>query len=461
MGEPSTTPVVPKTQLLRILGLDFGLAVVLGGTVGVGILRLPGTVAAQLGSFWPIVAVWVGGGIYSLLGSFSVAELSAMLPQAGGFYVYGKRAFGELVGFSVGWGDWLDNCAALAYASFAAAEYLALLVPSLPASPRSIALALLLGFTAMHWFGLRISSVAQKLTSSATAITLLILAVGCFVFHGSAPPAAAAQAQATAAAASSPSHLGLIPMLGVFVLALRLVIVAYDGWYEAIYFTEEDKNPTRNLPRALIGGVLLVLGLYLILNLAFLRALGVPALAASKLPAADAAQIIFAAGSGKFVTALSLLTLLSLLNCLLLGTPRIIYAIGRDGLFTRSAAIVSAGGTPRAALLMSTAAAMLLVALGTFEKIVAIAAVLYVAIYCMAYAAVFALRRKEPALPRPFRAWGYPWTTAIALGGSVLFLVGAAASDPRNAIYAAVLLGISVPAYFWRRRSRAKSAAAL
>jgi len=98
MNAPTTTSAAPKTQLLRILGLDFGLAVVLGGTVGVGILRLPGTVAAQLGSFWPILAVWLAGGIYSLLGSFSVAELSAMLPQAGGFYVYGKRAFGNCWG---------------------------------------------------------------------------------------------------------------------------------------------------------------------------------------------------------------------------------------------------------------------------------------------------------------------------------------------------------------------------
>jgi APA family basic amino acid/polyamine antiporter len=367
MGELSTTPAAPKTRLLRILGLDFGFAVVLGATVGVGILRLPGTVAAQLGSFWPIVAVWVGGGVYALLGSMSVAELAAMLPQAGGFYVYGKRAFGELVGFSVGWGDWLDNCAALAYAAFAAAEYIVLLVPSLPASPRTIALALLIGFTAMHWFGLRISSMVQKFTSAATAITLLALGVGCFLFRSSAPPIAAAPA--VSAPASGLSHLGLIPLLGVSVLALRLVIVAYDGWYEAIYFTEEDKNPARNLPRALIGGVVLVIALYLTLNLAFLRALGIPALAASKLPAADAAQIIFAAGSGKFVTILSLLTLLSLLNCLLLGTPRIIYAIGRDGLFTRRASIVSTGGTPRAALLMSTAAALLLAAWGRSRKL--------------------------------------------------------------------------------------------
>ena len=155
MAESSTASAAPKTQLLRILGLDFGLAVVLGATVGVGILRLPGTVAAQLGSFWPIVAVWIVGGIYTLLGSLSLAELSAMLPQAGGFYVYGKRAFGELVGFAVGWGDWLNNCATLAYASFAAAEFLVLLAPALPAKPRTIALALLIGFTAMHWFGLR------------------------------------------------------------------------------------------------------------------------------------------------------------------------------------------------------------------------------------------------------------------------------------------------------------------
>ncbi|MGA8102225.1 MAG: amino acid permease [Candidatus Acidiferrales bacterium] len=458
MAESSTASAAPKTQLLRILGLDFGLAVVLGATVGVGILRLPGTVAAQLGSFWPIVAVWIVGGIYTLLGSLSLAELSAMLPQAGGFYVYGKRAFGELVGFAVGWGDWLNNCATLAYASFAAAEFLVLLAPALPAKPRTIALALLIGFTAMHWFGLRIGSAAQKLTSSATAVTLLVLAVGCFLFRGSAAPATAAHM--ISATDSGPSQLHLIPVVSVFILALRSVIVTYDGWYEAIYFTEEDKNPARNLPRALIGGVLVVIALYLILNLSFLRVLGVPALAGSKLPAADAAQIIFAAGSGKFVTVLSLLTLLSLLNCVLLGAPRIIYAIGRDGLFTRRAAIVSAGGTPRAALLMSTTAALLLVALGTFEKIIAIAAVLFVAIYCVAYAAVFTLRRKEPELPRPFRAWGYPWTTAIVLGGSLLFLVGAAASDPDNTIYGVALLAVSVPAYFWKRKSRAQSAAA-
>jgi len=461
---PSQNIPTPRTQLLRILGADFGLAAVVGGTIGVGILRLPGTVAAQLGSFWPIVAVWVAGGTYALLGSLSVAELAAMLPQAGGFYVYGKRAFGEMAGFTVGWGDWLNNCATLAYASYASAEFLVLLVPKISSSPRTIALILLAGFTAMHWIGLRISSAAQKLTSASAAITLLILAAACFLFHGSAAqtPAAAAVASANSAVVPAPGlfSLRLFPILAGFIIALRSVIVTYDGWYEAIYFTEEDQNPAKNLPRVLIGGVLLVMGIYLILNLAFLRALGIPALAASTLPAADAARIVFTSWSGKFVTLLSLLTVLSLLNCVLLGTPRILYAIGRDGLFTHKAAEVSTGGTPRAALLISTGAALLLVAWGTFEILVAIDAVLFVAIYCVAYSAVFVLRRKEPELRRPFRAWGYPWTTAIVLIGSCLFLVGAAASDPRNTFYGVALLAISVPTYLWKRRARAQAAAA-
>jgi APA family basic amino acid/polyamine antiporter len=237
------------------------------------------------------------------------------------------------------------------------------------------------------------------------------------------------------------------------------VIVTYDGWYEPIYFAEEDTNPARHLPRVLIGGVLLVIGLYLTLNLAFLRVLPIPMLAASKLPAADAAQIVFASWSGKFVTFLSLLTLLSLLNCVLLGAPRILYAIGRDGLFTERASRVSAGGTPRPAMLMSVGVAVMLVALGTFEKIIAIAAVLFVAIYCVSYAALFVLRWKAPALDRPFRAWGYPWTTAIVLLGSLLFLAGAAVSDPRNTLYGVILLAASVPVYFWKKRSRVGLAA--
>ena len=152
----------PRTSLSRILGLGFGLAVIFGGTVGVGILRLPGAIAAQMGSFWPIMLVWIGGGIYAMLGAISIAELGTAMPQAGGFYVYSRRAFGPAMGFAAGWADWLCNCAGIAYAAVAAAEYAGALAPSLSSHPVAVALALLLLFSALQWIGLRLSSSIQQ-----------------------------------------------------------------------------------------------------------------------------------------------------------------------------------------------------------------------------------------------------------------------------------------------------------
>ncbi|MFZ0960384.1 MAG: APC family permease [Terriglobia bacterium] len=444
---------VPKAHLLRILGVGFGVAVIFGGTIGVGILRLPGTVAAQLGSFRLILAVWIIGGIYALLGSISVTELAVMAPQAGGFYVYARRAFGGGAGFAVGWGDWINNCASLAYVSYAIGGYVGALLPGLAGRDKTVALAVLGAFAVLQWMGLRFSSNVQKLTSSATAIAFLILAGACFLYNGKAHTPHLAAANLPHDLVKSPASLLLA--MAALVTALRAVVVAYDGWYEAIYFAEEDKNPARNLPRTMIGGVLCIISLYLIMNLAYLHVLPIPSLAASKLPAADAAQIIFAGRSGEFITVLSLLALLSFINSALLGAARIVFAIGRDGLFTERAARVSAGGTPRLAMLLSAGAAMALVATGTFERIVAMAAIIFVANYCVCYIALIVLRRREPHLPRPFRAWGYPWTTALLVAGSGLFLAANALSDPSSTVYAVLLLCACVPAYlFVRHRSR-------
>lgn len=431
---------VARTSLVRILGLGFGLAVIFGGTVGVGILRLPATVAGQLRSFWPIMFVWIAGGCYALLGANSVAELGAAMPQAGGFYVYSRRAFGTGVGFAVGWADWLSNCAVIAYASVTAAEYVVALVPALATRQTLIALGLLLLFCSLQAAGLRLSSSIQKITSSITAITFLLLAAACLL-HG---------AQATAPLPSRGfGNAGILTMLVPVVAALRAIVVAYDGWYEAIYFTEEDTNAAKNLPRAMIGGVLIVTALYLLMNLAFLHVLSMQALAASALPAADAAQIVFPAWGSRFVTILSLLTLLSLINAILLGAPRILLAIGRDGLFTERVTRVGRGGTPLAGMLFSAAAAALLILSGRFEDIIAVAAILVATLYAVNYIAVIVLRVREPALPRPFRAWDYPLTTVLVLGGSLVFLVAAIHDDPKSAVRAGALLAAAAPAYGW------------
>lgn len=422
---------------------------IFGGTVGVGILRLPGEIAGQLGSAKLILLVWVLGGLYSLLGANALSELGAALPQAGGFYVYSKRAFGPAAGFAMGWADWLNNCAGLAYVAVTAAEYLLALLPG--GSGRSsmastgAALGILAFFGVLQWFGLRLSSSIQKLTSTVTGITFLSLVIACLLH--------AKHSEAAAIAPPSPSihRIGIFALLVPVFAILPAIVVAYDGWYEAIYFTEEDTNAAKHLPRAMIGGVLLVTSLYLLMNLAFLHVLTLPQLAGSKLAAADAARMVFPAWSGTFITVLSLLTLLSFTNAVLLGAPRILFAVGRDGLF-RGAAQVGPGGTPRIALLVTAGMVAVFVLSGKFDEIVGVAAILMAIMYCVNYFAVFVLRFREPRMPRPFRAWGYPVTTAMVLLGSFTFLIGDLRQDRISALRAAVLLAMALPVYWWRGR---------
>ncbi len=435
--------------LSRILGLGFGLAMVFGGTVGTGILRLPGTLAAALGDSRLIVLFWIFGGIYALLGAMAVAELAAMVPEAGGFYVYARRAFGTGPGFVVGWVDWVNQVAAIAYAGLTAPVFLGILWPATAAAPRAIALATIGVFTALHWVGLRMSSGLTRLISLSVGLMLMVLVVGCFLT--AAVPASALPPPATSAAALPLMSFG---MLAAVVTGLRAVFVTYDGWYSPIYLAEENTQPTLTLPRALIGGTVLVALMYIIINIAILRVLPIPVLAASELPATDAARVVLPRGGAELVTVISLLTVLSLINATLLMAPRVLLAIGRDGFFTQKAALVSAGGTPRVALAFSSLGAAALIMSGTFQQIVAIAAVLFLLLYVSTYTALFVLRRKEPALPRPYRAFGFPFTTAFVLLGCLLLWIAAIMEDHHSALFAGLLLIACLPVYLWLARRR-------
>jgi basic amino acid/polyamine antiporter, APA family len=440
----------PAASLRRILGFGFSIALAFGSTIGVGILRLPGTIAGALGDVSLIVLAWIAGGIYATLGAVSVAELAAMMPTAGGFYVYARRTFGSPAGFVVGWNDWILNALSVAYAALTAADFIGALVPPLAGYGQAIALAVLAAFTGLHWLGLRIGSGIQNAISALVGVLLVGLALACLTVAAPGP------GPADVAAARSVLSLPLLSvgMLAALAAALRSVIVAYDGWYNAIYLAEETVDAARTVPRAMIGCALLVTGLYLLINLGFLHALSLPALAASKLPAADVARAILPRGGAEFVTVIALCTVLSLINAIMLSAPRILYAIGRDGLFSATATRVSAGGTPRVALGLTSAAAALLVVSGTLEQLIAVAAVLFVLNYVSAYAAVIVLRVRERSAERPFRAWGFPWTTGLVLLGSLLFLVAAVVDDPRSGAFAALLLAIAAPASWWLSRHR-------
>jgi basic amino acid/polyamine antiporter, APA family len=429
-------------QLLQVLGVGFGLAVTIGNTIGAGILRAPGEVARHLPDPGLFLLAWVLGGLYALLGAIQIAELAAMLPRSGGQYVFARHALGEYAGFIVGWSDWLSVCGTVAAVSIVIGDFSAALLPGLRGRETTIALSVALLFAVTQWRGIHWASLIQNVTSLAKAAAFLALVAAAFVLGAGSSSAAGAAVRPDLAMASA------------LLLSLQGVIYTYDGWTGPVYFSEEIDDPGRNVPRALFGGVLSVIAIYLLVNVSFLYVLPVERIAGEEFAAGAVAEALFGATGDTLLRALTVLSLLSAVNANHLMASRTLYGMSRDGLFSARAAVVNQGGTPSVALGLGTAVALLFIVLGrSFEQVITVLAFFFVANYTISFTSVFVLRRREPARPRPYRAWGYPWTTAAALIGSVAFLLGAVAADTRNSLYALLLLGVSYP-MFQRMRSR-------
>jgi len=452
---PPTNPgssVRPTGHLLRILGVGFGIAIIVGGAIGSGILRTPGLVAAQLGSPALIISVWLVGGIYAFCCTLSVIELGAMLPRAGGWYVFSRRAFGEYAGFSVGCIDWIAQAVAVAYLAVAFADFAAELLPSLHGYVKLVSVASVIVLTLLNWLGLRAGSRTQELTCLIKALALIAFVVACFVIS----PQGAPDAVPLPASLAAPKGALLLGVL----LALQAVIITYDGWYFAIYFTEEDSDPARNLPRSSMVGVLTCLAVYVLVNMALLHVLPMNKLAGSEIPGADAAMAVFGGQGKQFILVLAMVTVLSALNATVLLSCRILFGMGRDGWLPRWLASVNAGGTPSAALLVVSLASILLILSGGYEKLIAVSAFLVVVLYLSGFCALFALRVREPDLPRPFKAWGYPWINLGVLLASAAFLVATVVGDLKDALFTLILISLSYPVYsFVARRKRLRLSA--
>ncbi len=442
-------PAAPRrASLLRVLGVTFGLAVIVGNTIGVGILRTPGEVAGQLPDVRLFLGVWVVGGLYALLGANSVAELGTRVPRSGGQYAYARRAFGEYAGFVVGWSDWVSTCGSVAAVTIAIGEYARVLFPALPLRAAALAVGVTLLFTALQWRGISWGSGAQNLTSLLKALVFVALVAACFALGGGGSFAWRDAGGATVIPTGATSVVAAaagVPLLLAFVVALQAVIYTYDGWTGVIYFSEEVREPARDIPRAMFGGVLSVIAIYLLVNLALLYVLPLSRMAGEQLAAGAAAAELFGARGDQVIHVLAVVALLSSVNALLLIATRVPFAMGRDGLFPEGAVRVNAGGTPTAALALSALVAVVFVLSGRFNEVIAVLAFFFVANYAVSFAALFVLRRREPAAP--FRAWGHPWTTALAFLGSLAFLAGAVYADTRNSLYALAVLAASYPAY--------------
>jgi APA family basic amino acid/polyamine antiporter len=442
--EATLSADIHRGRLLRVLGVGFGLAVIIGNTIGAGVFRTPGVVAEHLPNAWLFFAVWIMGGLYALLGALSIAELGAMLPRSGGQYVFARYAMGEYVGFIVGWSDWISTCGTTAAVAIVIGEFSGALFPVLAGKSVAIASVVAVVFAILQWRGILWGSRVQNLTSFLKALAFIALVAACFIFGGGS--------SLTASAAAPPVSTGMALMTAL-VLSLQAVIYTYDGWAGVVYFSEEVHDPGRDIPRSLFGGVLLIIVIYLLVNLAILYVLPMQQVAGQEFAAGLVAQTIFGAYGDPIFRTLTILSMLSCINAYHLMATRVLFAMSRDGLFSKYTARVNEGGTPTPALFLSTVISVLFIIYGKkFETVITVLAFFFVANYTISFISVFVLRRREPDKPRPYRTWGYPWTTALALSGSVAFLAGAVASDTRNSIYALLLLAASYPAFLLLKR---------
>jgi basic amino acid/polyamine antiporter, APA family len=430
----------PRGGLRRVLGTVFAASAAIGTTIGGGILYTPGKIAALLPNAGWILGIWAFGGLNALLGATVFAELGAMIPQSGGPYPFARRALGEYAAFFVGYTQWVLDCAANAALLLLVGEYTKVLLPSLGGSPEGIAFAALAVLTALNWRGVRGGGAIQVGTTVAKTLALGAVALAAFVLHGAAAPGAAPP---------TPHGVGWVVPL---ILAMQGVIFTYDSYYAPIFFGEEVRDPGREIPRAIFRGLLVIVPIYLLLNAAFLRVLPIARMANDSFVGGAAAAVLFGAHGDQIIRVIVIVSVLGTSNALMLVTARVLLAMGRDGLFARQATRVNAGGTPTVALALSTIVAGAFLASGTFNAVLGVVSLLMAVNYLLVYASLIVLRRREPLTPRPYRAWGYPWTTGAATLIGVVFVLGVALSDPHHAAIAFVLLLASYPVYRGTRR---------
>jgi len=427
-------------KLLKLLGVGFGIAVTVGGTIGTGILRKPGPIAANLGDPSLIMLVWVLVSLYAFLGVLCTIELGVSVPRAGAWYVYARRAFGDYVGFVTGITSWLGTVAALGFGAYTMSEYIALVWPNTEPIIRWMAIGILIVLMGFHWLGTKSAGKSQEIMSFLKAIGLFAFVFMCFIYGGDVK---------TQDLVATTQRVAQPALLTGLIIALQQVFYTFDGWHTAAYFTEENTDPARNLPKSMISGVLVVIAIYLLVNLAILYIMPIEVLATSKLAAADAIRLIFGEKSGKIVTFFLMVSILGMLNAQIMFAPRVIYSMSKDGLFFKLAQKVNSGGTPAVAMPLTGICSILLIISGkeTCERLSDIAVFFVVMTYVAGFASVIMLRRKEPNLPRPYKVIGYPYIPFILIIISIMFLAGAVYSDINSSMYALIFLVLSYPLF--------------
>lgn len=428
-------------MLVRRLGLWSSIGIVIGVTIGSGIFRTPATIAARVPEPTLMLAVWLIGGIISLCGALSVAELAAALPQTGGWYVYLREGWGRLAAFLFGWSELvLIRASATGAIATVFAEYALRSFGSDPAlnaqTTHNLAAAAVIAAGVLNILGVRVGAAVAGVSTVAKFGGLALLVLAAALLGGGA-----------GASATHFTSTGAPVAAGRFGLALISVLWAYDGFADLSFAAGEVTQPQRNLPRAIIIGTLMIVAIYLAANLAYLYVIPIAGVAASRLIAADTMQALFGPVGAAAVSVTVMISALGALIATMLAAPRVFFAMADDGLFFKGVAAVHPRyQTPYVAIGVAMVLGVCFVLTRTFEQLADTFVLSIWPFYGVAIAGLYRLRRTRPDLARPYRVPGYPIVPAIFVA-AVIYLVGnALVTDPvwTSVTFAIVLAGIPV-----------------
>jgi basic amino acid/polyamine antiporter, APA family len=438
---PAFGPPVPRA-LARQLGVWSAIAIVIGSMIGSGIFRVPSATAAQVGTPGGMMLVWVAGGMVALCGALTLGELAALYPRAGGIYVYLDQAYGSLPAFLVGWLLLVIGPVSIGAVALVFAEYLGRLLPQLQDQTRLVAAAAVTMVAAWNYRSLRFGASVSNLSSAAKVLAILGLTAAAFL--------SGRESEATWLGSG-----GLAPASGAgFGLGLVTVLWAYNGWQDATYVGGEVRNPGRTLPRALLCGTLIVTGLYLAINAAYLAVLPMEAIERSPLVAADVAVRLFGGAGTALIAALVCVSTFGTMNSGMLCYPRIFYAMAEDRVFFRGiAAVHPRYGTPHAAVALTAVLAICYLSVRTFEQLIEVFILGSLPFWALAAGAVILLRRRRPDLERPYRCPGYPWVPLVFILATAGLLLNSMYQRPGPTIGSVAAIAAGIPVfYLWRRR---------
>jgi len=431
-------------DLPRKLGLLDATALVIGIVIGSGIFVLPNLIARNLPSPGAILAVWIVSGVLSFFGGLAYAELGGMMPATGGQYVYLREAYGPLCAFVCGWTFMLAVLSGgSAWLAVTFSIYAGYFVPLTPVTAKIVSITLIAVLSAVNYIGVREGAWVQRTFTCLKIAALLILIGAAFLSPGGtdhrlswsvfpAPPVTLAN----------------------FGVAMAACLLAYNGWSYVSFVAGEVKDPQRNLLRSLAIGMTAVGFLYVFANVAYLKVMTIPQIAASERVGADVATRTMGPIGGTFVSLAVLCSIVGAINGCILTAARIPFAQARDRMFPAAFGEVHPRfQTPARAILWGGVWTAILVVTGSYDTLYSYAILAAWIFYTMSVAAVFVLRRKLPHTPRPYRMWGYPVTLCLFVVVSVWFMVNQLATQPGPSLMTLAIVASGVLAYWlWRLR---------